>query len=122
MNNILKSQLETLKVIPHSVDNIITEEMPLDFKEIVWNKTSVNNIPKQNPLTIEHTFIFENYIVKPFKGFDFHDKFNRGVPPPSLIMKGFIIKESEKMYYIDVISDSKNHWSGWIPKKSVRVM
>lgn len=122
MNNILKSQLESLKNIPHSIDGKITEEMPLDFKEIIWSRTSTKDIPQQNPLTMEHTFIFEKYIVKPFVGFDFHDKFNRGVPPPNMVMKGYIIKETDKMYYIDVIGEGNTHWAGWIPKKSVKVM
>ena len=38
-------------------------------------------------------------------------------------MYGKIVKETEKMYYFELHSESKdNNWSGWCPKKSCRVI
>ena len=66
---------------------------------------------------------FEDYIIKPFEGFDFHQKFNNNQPPTDKIMYGNIIKETEKMFYFDIHSELKERqWQGWCPKKSCKVI
>ena len=66
--------------------------------------------------------VFADYFVKPFDGFDFHDKFNNGTPPYAITMYGEILKETEKMYYVSVHSESSDKlWVGWVPKKSCTI-
>lgn len=66
--------------------------------------------------------VFEDYIVHPFEGFDFHAKWNNNIPPYNKIMYGKISKETEKMYYFEVQSDTSDRaWCGWCPKKSCHV-
>ena len=118
MNNTIKQQLEMLKTLEFEVDGVSVKDIPESFSEIVFKSTQ-----KEIKVDMEKTFIFEDYMIKPFKGFDFHDKFNQGVPPPEKTMKGIILKETEKMYYVKLSSYTSNAtWIGWTPKKSVRVM
>ena len=65
----------------------------------------------------------DDYIVKPYEGFDFHDKFNGGLPPYQKVMYGKIIKETDKMYQLVArTADGFKIWAGWVPKKSMRIM
>lgn len=66
--------------------------------------------------------VFEDYFITGFPGFNFHDKYNNGVAPPSRVMYGDIIKETEKMYQVRVhTSSSDKSWTGWVPKKSCTI-
>ena len=118
MNSILKEQLKILNQLTHSVDGIPGKDIPDDFNEVVFNRTC--NLELKSTQKEQATFIFEKYIVKPFEGFDFHDKFNNGIAPPDIVMGGTVERETEKMYYINANSPAGT-WSGWVPKKSVRV-
>lgn len=121
MLDIMREQLTMLNNLKHSVDGKESEETPEDFKEIVWYKNSTDSIMDPSELPgAKKLFLFESYFVKPFEGFDFHEKFNRGVPPPEILMEGEIIKETEKMLYIDCGAGEKR-WSGWCPKKCVKI-
>jgi hypothetical protein len=116
MNDILRKQLDLLVDREKIIDGKSEKEIPDSFSEIVFKKQ----------ITVKSNFeikvIFADYIVKPFPGFDFHDKFNGGIAPPNKKMFGKIIKETEKMYKFDLQSESgSNHWIGWTPKKSVEV-
>lgn len=116
MNKILYDQLIKLKSFNHTVDGKLEEGFPESFSEIVFfKKQSVSQIK-------ELCVVFEDYIVQPFEGFDFHDKFNNGVPPYDKIMYGTIERETEKMYYLKVHSiTSDKIWTGWCPKKSCKI-
>lgn len=119
MNNVVKSQLELLsKTLEIQVDGVTSKDIPESFSEIVFLKSD----KVMSDVTLEKVFVFEEYFYKPFKGFDFHDKFNNGVPPPEQTMQGFVLKETEKMFYLSVHTfDNKRFWMGWAPKKSVRI-
>ena len=119
MNNIVKTQLELLsKTLDFQVDGVTSKELPESFSKIVFIKS--NKQLSDNAL--EKLFVFEDYFVKPSKTFNFHDKFNNGVPPPEQTLQGFILKETDKMFYISAHTfDNKKFWMGWVPKKSVRI-
>ena len=106
-----------LKTLEFQVDGKPSKDFPESFSEIVFFKSGKNLEDVS-----EKTFSFESYIVKPYAGFDFHDKFNKGIAPPEQVMNGFIVKETEKMYYLKLHSNLTNRiWEGWCPKKSVKV-
>lgn len=116
MNKTIKQQLEMLKTLEFQVDGQSLKDFPESFSEVVFFKDKAQEKDGE-------TFVFEDYFIKPFKGFDFHDKFNHGIAPPEKTMYGNIIKETEKMYYIKVESlFSTKEWTGWTPKKSVKIM
>lgn len=115
MNDILKAQLNKLTAFNFTVDGQHTAVIPDDFKEIIFFK---NTEKPQDSICV----VFEDYIVTPFDGFDFHDKFNHGNPPYNKVMYGNIEKETEKMYYLSVHSSTSDViWSGWCPKKSCKI-
>lgn len=116
MNKVIMDQLEMLKTLEFQVDGKPSKDFPESFSEIVFLKNG-----KQLTNQLENTFKFENYIVKPFQGFDFHDKFNKGIAPPEIVMSGYIDRETEKMYYLKLHSLDKI-WEGWCPKKSVTII
>ena len=65
---------------------------------------------------------FEDYMVHPFKGFDFNDRFNFGIPPFERVMYGKIVEQTEKMYKFELHTEqSLEKWVGWCPKKSCKV-
>lgn len=117
MNNILKDQLNLLKTLEFQVDGKPSKDFPESFSEVVFLRTT-----KQILDTSLKTIKFESYIVTPYEGFDFHDKFNKGIAPPEQVMQGFIIKETEKMYYLKVKSTSGKSWEGYCPKKSCKIL
>ena len=84
--------------------------MPDYFKEVVF--------PRNEQKTFTVKVVFVDYFIAPFKGFDFHEKWNNGVPPYSMIMYGNILKETNGMYYMELHSASNTDvWRGWCPKK-----
>lgn len=149
MNKLMKSQLDMLNTLEHTVDGQLTKDIPESFSQITFYKIGNTRALAYPKIKI---FIFEDYIIKPFQGFDFHDKFNKGNPPPFKVMTGEILKETDKMYYLTckaIIATTKYcvHclkpqvvkylcndcsklykniesivWVGWIPKKSVKIM
>lgn len=117
LNEIIRKQLENMFDVPHEIDGKKSNDIPKSFNEIVFYKNDRQNANK-GTVRVE----FENYIVFPFEGFDFHDKFNNGVPPYSKVMYGKILRETDKMYYFDLFSEtSDKHWVGWCPKKSCKI-
>ena len=146
MHKILTEQLDLLKMYKFTVDGKISTEIPDDFDSIIFYKTG------NSPTMQEKQIIFKDYMVKPFTGFDFNVKFNKGINPPLLVMFGEVIKESDKMYYIKVhakemlttacthcftpgtvnlLCDNCKqlfkdintiHWEGWVPKKSCTII
>ena len=118
MNKIILDQLNALKkTLEFQVDGKPSKDFPEFFSEVTFLKSGSDLVD-----TRDKTFIFEDYIIRPFEGFDFHDKFNNGIAPPEKVMVGKIIKETEKMYFIEAESlfDIKT-WKGWVPKKSVKI-
>ena len=117
MNKIIFEQLNKLKAYPHIVDGVYTNDIPEKFESIIFKKNDI----QLNNTSIQ--VIFEDYILKPFDGFDLHEKFNNGIVPYEKIMYGNIIKETEKMYYFNLhTADSSKTWIGWIPKKSCKII
>lgn len=106
------------KTLEMQVDGVTSKDIPESFSEIVFFK----NDKFISDANLEKVFVFEDYFIKPFKGFDFHEKFNNNTPPPEQAMQGFVLRETEKMFYISVHTfDGKKFWMGWVPKKSVRL-
>lgn len=63
--------------------------------------------------------VFADYVIRPFKGFDLHDKWNNGVAPPSQNMYGRIAQETSGMYRFELYDENcEKEWNGWCPKKS----
>lgn len=119
MNNTIKEQLNMLKTLEFQVDGKPSKEFPEFFNEVVFMK---NNAGVEVTDTREKQIIFKDYIIHPFEGFDFHDKFNNGVAPPERVMYGCILKETEKMYYLKVrTADYSKIWEGFCPKKSMEI-
>jgi hypothetical protein len=115
MNKVLLEQLNMLKTLEFQVDGESLKDFPESFSEVTFFKSDKNLSDCS-----EKIFKFEDYIIKPYNGFDYHDKFNKGVPPPEKVMQGCIVKETEKMYYLRLHSTFNNKtWEGWCPKKSV---
>ena len=117
INKIIQQQLKLLTTVPFKVDGEKRDVLPESFKEIVFEQ-DISSVHKDNIIVI-----FEDYIIKPFKGFDLHQKWNNNIPPYDKKMYGNIIKETEKMYQLDVHSETSNHkWIGWCPKKSCKII
>lgn len=116
MSKSLIAQLKQVKGHRFDVDGVPSDIVPDDFNKIVFYKSDSKSAD-------EVRVVFEDYIIKPFVGFDFHDKFNNGVPPYSKVMYGKITKETEKMYQFSLHSEtSTSIWNGWCPKKSCSVV
>lgn len=114
---ILERQLNDIAQmgIEFDVDNVNVNSIPNNFKEITFHKT-----PSKDTMI---KVIFANYIVSPGKDFDFHDKWNDGTPPSQSSMYGSIIKETDRMYKFDVVTEQFDcRWIGWCPKKSCVVV
>lgn len=111
MDEILKTQLMKLETAHFKIDNKEEKGFSEPFSEIVFYKK--NN--KESIIKVT----FENYIINPFPGFDFHDKWNNGIKPYSKVMYGKIVNETKGMYKFELHSEYDNKvWSGWCPKKS----
>lgn len=108
-------QLSKLSEIKHSVDGVERDDFPDDFKNIVFHQNTSSAGDKVK-------VVFMDYIIKPFDGFDFHEKWNDNVPPPSKVMYGEIVENREKMYKFRLHPPtSSTIWEGWCPKKSCTV-
>ncbi len=104
------------KNLKYTIDGKEASEIVDDFNEIIFFKTN-KEVKNNKPLVV----IFEDYIIKPFPGFDFHEKFNKGKKPPFKQMTGFIVKETERMYYLH-LKHNDITWEGWCPKKSCKLI
>lgn len=117
MNKNILDQLQRLQSLKYEIDGGAKVDFDDDFSEVVFFKKSQNEIDLD-----EKKFTFENYMIAPFPGFDFNKKFNNGIDPPEKVMYGKIIKETEKMYKVQLYSkNTGNQWCGWTPKKSVTI-
>lgn len=117
MNKTIEEQLKMLsKTLGFQVDGKLSKEIPSFFNEIVFFRNSKESASNEN-----HIIVFEDYILKGNIADDFHSKFNKGVLPPEKIMVGYVVKESEKMFYLRLSNSNKTmFWEGWCPKKSVK--
>ena len=115
MNPQLKDQIQKLiTTYPSKVDDKITDVLPESFNTVLF----MHDLNDKGGYT-EIKVTFSDYIINPFDGFDFHDKFNHGVKPYDKVMYGTIVKETEKMYYFRLHSAySDKIWEGYCPKKS----
>lgn len=123
MNKLLKEQVETLsKTLETLVDGEPFTEFPESFSTIIFKQS--NNADNFNPINSnrEQMFIFEDYMMKDTDEFNFHTKFNNGNIPPEQVMYGYIVKETNNMYYLSLYTyNKKKFWMGWAPKKSVKI-
>lgn len=99
MNELIKEQLLKTKCV--------------SFYDKEGQQVPFNEIDKQDTLIVKPKkprassdslllFTFEDYLIKPFSGFDFHERFNKGINIPLKVMQGKIIRTIGKMYYIKV--------------------
>ena len=110
MNKIIQNQIN--KLTQELNYKIIEGNGIDDFKEIIFNKKSFISNKKEVRVT------FEKYFVTGYNGFDFHEKFNKGVYPTDIVMVGSIEKETEKMYYFKLHDEmNERQWEGYCPKK-----
>lgn len=115
MNKILKEQLKKLTTAHFEVDGKTEKDFPESFSEVLFFKKSKIDA---NMLKV----IFEDYIIDPFPGFDFHSKWNNNIKPYSKIMYGKIVDETKGMYKFELHSESSDKiWIGWCPKKSCTI-
>lgn len=117
MNSIIYDQLKKCKIakIPEFDDNTT---------EITISKNSVKNIIS-NDLILNHYYKIEveDYIIKPYTGFTLHDNWNNGIIPKDKVMNCEIIQIMGKMVKVEAVGvDTNNQWSGWLPRKSFRVL
>jgi hypothetical protein len=89
MNKILLDQLQKLATAHFDVDGKSGKDFDFTkpFSEILFYR-------KNKEANNEIKIIFEDYILNPFDGFDFHEKWNNNIPPYSKIMYGKIEKET----------------------------
>lgn len=118
INKIVKEQLENLQEYIREVDQKPTSQVPTTATEIIFSDKKV--VAQDEPKLL--TVVFEQYIVHPYGTFDFHDKFNNGIAPPEATMQGVILKETEKMLYLNVHTSKGVAWTGWCPKKSCKIV
>lgn len=99
MNEFIKEQLKKTKAVSFydKDDNQISKDELDDQTVLVIKQKDFNN--NQEDLLL---FTFEDYLIKPFSDFDFHEKFNGGINIPLKVMQGRIIKTVGKMYFIKV--------------------
>lgn len=110
-------QLKKLSNQRYSVNNS-SNSLDEYFTEVVFNKKGNDNDGNNGMVKI----VFEDYIITPFNGFDFHDKWNNGVAPYSRVMYGKIVQETKGMYKFEAHSESSDkEWVGWCPKKSCTI-
>ncbi len=118
-NKHILTQVRRINSLRYEVDGNSCSAIPDNFHTITFFKGKAELDSSKE----EKTFVFENYIVKPFEGFDFHDKFNKGIAPFDKVMYGFIIRETEKMYLLRLRNGLGNKvWEGFCPKKSVKIL
>ena len=117
MNPIIKKQLQQLETTHRfKIDGKEANHIPDEFSEIIFEKDTVS---------VKDTIIvtFEDYFLRPYKGFDFHQKWNNDIAPFAKKMYGNIVKETEKMYLLNVHTEtSTDIWQGWCPKKSCKIV
>ena len=111
MSRILLNQLRELKTAHFKIVGGNEKDFSEPFDEVIFYKKEQQEVKTKISLA--------DYIIKPFKVFDFHDKWNNGTPPPCKVMYGCIDNETKGMYHFSGKNDSGNlEWSGWVPKKS----
>ena len=117
MNKRILDQLQRLSSLRYEIDGGAKTSFDDDFSEVVFYKKTPHEIDPN-----EIKVVFADYMINPFPGFDFNEKFNKGINPPERTMYGKIIKETEKMYMLELYSkNTGNQWRGWSPKKSITI-
>lgn len=119
MTKIIDEQLEKLKQYVCEVDGKTTSQLTEDFSTVTFRDKSVKSEVKKD--TNEVSVVFEDYIIHPYPGFDFHEKFNKGIAPSNRMMSGIVLKETEKMLYMSLQDSNGDVWVGWCPKKSCHI-
>lgn len=117
MNDILKVQLQKCSNLEFKVDGKVSTAIPEDFEEIVFMK----QMSKDEKPVLDTKFEFVDWFIHPSPSFDFHKQWNGNNPPPSKVMFGKILKETEKMLLVDLYDSMSNNWTGWIIKKCVTI-
>lgn len=121
MNKWIKEQLKKCKVaeIPE-----FSDETTL----IVIKKScgqSLNSVQSVEDIIVGHFYKIEveNYIINPYPGFALHDDWNQGIIPKDKFMNCEIKQIMNRMVKIEAVgADTNNQWSGWLPRKSFKVI
>lgn len=115
MNSRIREQLEKCKVanIPNfnddSTELIIPVGMKKDEDEIKLNGFYLIEV--------------EDYIIHPYSGFTLHDNWNNGIIPTDKQMNICVNQIMGKMIKVDAAGvNDRKHWSGWLPKKSFKIL
>lgn len=116
MYKIIEEQLKKCKVaeIPSYDDNTT---------EIIILKSNGTKI--KDDLLLDHYYKIEveDYIIKPYDGFNLASNWNGGIIPKDKIMNCEIVQIMGKMVKVNAVgSDNNNFWSGWLPRKSFKVI
>jgi hypothetical protein len=88
-------------------------------------------IPKQDPMIpqVNHYYIIKlsDYLVHPYEGFDFHDRYNHGVVPNHVYMEVELVSVSGKLFQVrgvgydldNSLEYRNDYWEGFLPGKSI---
>lgn len=90
------------------------EPFKINLSKSKQNAISINNIDKIELGKTYHIFVKKYMTELPTKTFNFHDKWNNGIPMPCEHLKGKITKETKGMYYFE-----SKAWQGYIIKTAI---
>lgn len=116
MDKIIKEQLNKCKVanIPFFDDNTT---------EIIIQRG--DNAIIKDDLILNHYYKIEveDYIIKPYDGFNLASNWNNGVVPKDKVMNCEITQIMGKMIRVEAVGvNTNNSWSGWLPRKSIHIL
>ena len=75
---------------------------------------------KRNEQRVRYRIRVLRYMTTPpTPTFDFHDRWNGGIPMPESIMEGYIVDETKGMVKMELESDTSS-WTGWIIKSAIK--
>lgn len=121
MNKVIEDQLKKVKVANIPKYDETTTHLIIPKKEGSY----------EVDFQIGHNYIIqlEDYLIKPFEGFNLHDNWNKGKPPIHTFLKCQVIEIMGKMIKINSIGyDMKTHkdipdiWEGWLPRKGIKIV
>lgn len=127
MNSFIKEQLNKCAVahIPEFTDATVHLIIP---KVSISNQEHIDNTAD---FVVNKCYLIQvaDYIIHPYQGFTLHDNWNNGVVPQYACMKIQILKNVNKMIFVDGVGFDTTtntyinyYWSGWLPKKAVTII
>lgn len=120
MSKLLLEQLAKVRGVDLPYFDEQTEELLIKRK---------NETPLSLAIGKAYLLEVENYIINPPNGFNLHANWNKGIAPRDKYLYSLIVQDIGKMiriesYGYDINRNCilMNSWSGWLPKKSVKVI